>query len=478
MGFQPGEEVLPKEQPFSHIINNKFRSTFCDWCIQEKESDKKLTKCHKCNEVFYCNRACQRKAYVTYHKSECGKLKTITSDISPEMKDVLIFMGRTIKKVQNGGDKLIAKLPDGTERCFDDLMSHEEEILQIHSETIAPFRTGTPWCQTFFGDASFEYLLRIFGKININKHGIISSKMAHIGDALYIGASAIDHACSPNAIFVTKNGKEISIRALEKVENFSEVRISYIKPSDNTENRRNKLKLHYHFDCECRLCEDEEKDNCRSSMLCPKAKIGDLDYYEHCVPMKTAQCIKCGSRISKKIIEKYKHYINQEDHSFEEWICGEPSKIVHPCDSFFFRFAQKCTEKVSFLMPINALPDYLQDEEHFRKLNIALATNIEKYVGDYNPLRGHIYFQCAANLSVSKQEETLQLCSIFLNGAMEVMEVTHGIDHPQYKLMEQKFNELGDPELDSDYETVSESDPDANSDPDVDSDPDADSDPD
>ena len=64
MGYQLGQEILPLEEPFSHVVNNKYRSKFCDWCIQAEEgSEVKLKKCTGCKEVYYCNRECQQKAY-------------------------------------------------------------------------------------------------------------------------------------------------------------------------------------------------------------------------------------------------------------------------------------------------------------------------------------------------------------------------------------------------------------------------------
>ena len=108
MGYQLGQEILPLEEPFSHVVNYKYRSKFCDWCIQaEKGSEVKLKKCTSCEEVYYCNRDCQQKAYTTYHRKECKKLKTIPSFIASERRDVLILMGRTITKIQNGGDQVL-----------------------------------------------------------------------------------------------------------------------------------------------------------------------------------------------------------------------------------------------------------------------------------------------------------------------------------------------------------------------------------
>ena len=79
MEYQPGEEILEGEEPFSHIIKSQFRSEFCDWCIKKGDPNEEviLKKCTACKEVSYCNRDCQRKAFSAYHKQECSKLKTI-----------------------------------------------------------------------------------------------------------------------------------------------------------------------------------------------------------------------------------------------------------------------------------------------------------------------------------------------------------------------------------------------------------------
>ena len=83
------------------------------------------------------------------------------------------------------------------------------------------------------------------------------------------------HSCAPNSIYVT-NGKTISVRAIENIESFSDVRISYIqkyplfRSQETAENRKKELKDHYHFDCNCRLCDVEEKYSLKSSVMCPK----------------------------------------------------------------------------------------------------------------------------------------------------------------------------------------------------------------
>ena len=444
MGYQLGQEILPLEEPFSHVVNYKYRSKFCDWCIQAEEgSEAKLKKCTCCKEVYYCNRACQQKAYTTYHKKECKKLKTIPSFIASERRDVLILMGRTITKIQNGGDQASVKLPNGVERKFDDLMSHEDEIAHVHKDLIAPFKK--PWCQKWFGDVSFEYLLRLFGKITINQHGLYSSTCEVIGPALYIGASVFDHACSPNAVCITKNGKSISIRAIENIESFSDVRICYIGPED-TDGRKKELKEHYHFDCKCQLCEDEVRDSLMSSVKCPKyTNVGDKesknDPFPHCVPIKTGKCVKCGTLTSNEILEKYQRLktaitIDSDDLNYAEWLI-EAHTVFHPYDTTYHEFAQKCTRNMKFLMARG----HEQDEDTYISLNMVMVIYVQKYFRKYDPIRAQIYFLCSDNLfqCVPETPESLQIAIQFLAQGLEVFEVSHGVDHPQFKIMKQKF---------------------------------------
>ena len=55
----------------AHIKENlkSGRARVCDFC--SKRSETKLRACGKCKFVFYCDAACQRKAWPT-HKQECG----------------------------------------------------------------------------------------------------------------------------------------------------------------------------------------------------------------------------------------------------------------------------------------------------------------------------------------------------------------------------------------------------------------------
>ena len=96
-------------------------------------------------------------------------------------------------------------------------------------------------------------VLDIFGKIMINSFFIVDENEKFIGKGLYLGASIMDHSCTPNAVWISK-GKELIIRCIskEKIENISDLRISYIPNLyESTERRKELLMEDYYFLCQC-----------------------------------------------------------------------------------------------------------------------------------------------------------------------------------------------------------------------------------
>lgn len=76
-------------------------------------------KCASCQYVYYCNRECQKKAWLQ-HKIECPFLKSIIPKIVP---DAARIMSRIILKLRNGGDLERGYYTDTHYRKFKDLMS-------------------------------------------------------------------------------------------------------------------------------------------------------------------------------------------------------------------------------------------------------------------------------------------------------------------------------------------------------------------
>ena len=73
---------------------------------------------------------------------------------------------------------------------------------------------------------------------------------------------------------------------------------------------------------------------------------------------------------------------------------------------------------------------------------MVMVIYVQKYFGKYDPIRAQIYFLCSDNLFQSNQPESLQVATQFLAQGLEVIEVSHGVDHPQFKIMKQKLEIL------------------------------------
>ena len=84
---------------------------------------------------------------------------------------------------------------------------------------------------------SKDDVLEIYGKMMINSYNVVNSIIENIGFGLYLGTSALDHSCAPNAHWHFR-GKDMIIRAIENVNNFSDLRQSYLQNLTATTKKR------------------------------------------------------------------------------------------------------------------------------------------------------------------------------------------------------------------------------------------------
>ena len=177
----------------------------------------------------------------------------------------------------------------------------------------------------------------------INSFFIVNEKEKFIGKGLYLGASIMDHSCDPNAVWISK-GKELVIKCIadQKVENFSDLRISYIPNLyENTERRRDLLMEDYYFLCDCSRCQDAVTDQWKSSLRCSQCQNGF-------VPFETGSCVVCKQKCDSSRIEKYaklKIELFEEDnegdgkkvYENDETMFDEAMEIFHPYDEDFIQ---------------------------------------------------------------------------------------------------------------------------------------------
>jgi hypothetical protein len=120
-----------------------------------------------------------------------------------------------------------------------------------------------------------DMLVKIQAQLKCNTFAIKSTKSTHmdgydlvvsrdpvnLGQAVYLNASAMNHACSPNAIVMFDRELPTALKVLvtENVNKDQEITISYgpIASRQKKEERMKKLLDGYYFECDCKDCNGE-----------------------------------------------------------------------------------------------------------------------------------------------------------------------------------------------------------------------------
>jgi len=326
----PGSLIL-KSSCYAHVVSSELKADVCDSCLSRPNifdhlPQETLYRCSKCKTSYYCNIACQKKAWPE-HSKECKYLKRVHPKKPP---DIVRLILRVIERHLTNPD-VSEKLPDGRTRKFDDLMMHKNNISASVDKSEA-FTTFLSVIRACVGEThSADYLFEVYCRILINSTEITDLMGSSIGTGLYLGLSAVDHSCRPN-VNVVFNGKGVELRALEPITSpvFSNIRISYHNSVSSKIDRQLRLKKDYFFECSCEMCQTKE--------------IGLLE--DHVL-----QCCNCKGPI----------YVNNHECS----TCGFLSK--------------KCRDVKDLL-----LPEKLEDEDVFQMFNIL---KYKIHIFDYRMIR-------------------------------------------------------------------------------------------
>ena len=437
MAYKRGQEVFRDPKPFAYYVFPLYHKVVCDWCLKMCEDEGILKACTRCKWVYYCDQTCQKEAWKSHHKLECKYLQRQTM---PE-KVKVIFDGhsvfflellRTILKLKNKGGEEFFQLPNGKKRHFADLMSNAEELWKQKEERkkFEFFYFIYANFEVWLGNImpSFDEFFDIYGKWRTNSSAICAMNLDDpsiiIAGGLYLGYSALDHSCDNNAVWITV-GKEMVVRTIEDVENFSEIRICYIDKTEKTHNRRKLLKEHYFFDCKCLRCEDPNSDAKHTSLKC-KSCPGWVNE-------STKICSGCHQKLKLSdeeltIVEKYK---NGTLPKFEPtmttkeigYILEKYVKIFHEFHEIFFQ-----CEEVVLDFPIFALQSQNREimllKLKLRKLGLNYYSgHIPQFYKEFVFYHREISEACLA-LKLFDEAE------FHMKKAEEMCKVVYGEDHP------------------------------------------------
>ncbi|MGH0138079.1 UNVERIFIED_CONTAM: hypothetical protein FKN15_078041 [Acipenser sinensis] len=142
-------------------------------------------------------------------------------------------------------------------------------------------------------------LVVLFAQVNCNGFTIEDEELSHLGSAVFPDVALMNHSCCPNVI-VTYKGTLAEVRAIQEINAGDEVFTSYIDLLYPTDDRNDRLKDSYFFNCDCKECATKGKD---------KAKMETRKMNE---PLKP-ETIRDMVKYARNVIEEFrraKHYKN------------------------------------------------------------------------------------------------------------------------------------------------------------------------
>ncbi|XP_050750884.1 histone-lysine N-methyltransferase SMYD3 isoform X1 [Gymnogyps californianus] len=249
--MRPGE-LLYRAEPFAYVVTKEQLGGVCERCLRRNEH---LHRCSQCKVAKYCGKSCQKEAWLD-HKQECRCLKSIEPNFPP---DSVRLAGRIVFKLlrqsvclserlysfsdlQSNIEQLSEEMKDG--------LRHLAETLQLYLKTEIQDASRLPPAIDFF---------QIFTKVTCNCFTISNGEMQDVGVGLYPSMSLLNHSCDPNCVIVFE-GYQLLLRSVREIQIGEELTISYIESLMPTSERQKQLIRQYCFECDCLLCQNQEKD--------------------------------------------------------------------------------------------------------------------------------------------------------------------------------------------------------------------------
>ncbi|NWT40082.1 SMYD2 methyltransferase, partial [Chroicocephalus maculipennis] len=212
-----------------------------------------LSKCGRCKQAFYCNVECQKEDW-PMHKLECSAMCAFGQNWNPS--ETVRLTARILAKQKTHperteSEKLLAVKE--FESHLDKLDNEKRELIQNDIAALHHFYSK-----------HLEYpdnaaLVVLFAQVNCNGFTIEDEELSHLGSAIFPDVALMNHSCCPNVI-VTYKGTLAEVRAVKEIEPGEEVFTSYIDLLYPTEDRNDRLRDSYFFNCDCRECTTKEKD--------------------------------------------------------------------------------------------------------------------------------------------------------------------------------------------------------------------------
>lgn len=272
----PRDQILFIQHPLTLALESKRLEDVCYHCFRlsldqipsffNNEAQTSLKACTGCRTVKFCDRTCQRLAWMQYHKHECPIFAGLHPNVLPTASRAVVTL---LVRKQHG------LLPPGEWEQLLGLESHldhfknaqrQEQANPSWEDLCLMAKAAQSYSRTY---ESLETVLKLCCILTVNSFTLTNPIFDPLGVVLHPFPARINHSCTPNAyvrfdISAPSSsagphpdrhvGRSISIHALTPIKADDEITICYIDTSAPTPQRQIDLSSQYFFNCTCSLC--------------------------------------------------------------------------------------------------------------------------------------------------------------------------------------------------------------------------------
>lgn len=268
--FSPRAQLLFVQRPLILALESSQLQITCYACLRSQDAqvasdgsqpeDIDLKTCAGCRTVRFCNKACQKHAWIAYHKHECKIFAKLQPRILPTTVRGIM---RILLQRKNG------LVTDEEWEQLAGLESHQEDLSTSGGERWQDISLMSKAIQTYSGTSeSLDTIVRLCCTMMVNSFTLTSPTFDPMGIVLDPLPAMMNHSCDPNAVVrfdITSSPKpkpipkvhhgSISIHALRPISKGEEIHVTYIDATVGFERRQADLQSRYFFTCDCPTCQ-------------------------------------------------------------------------------------------------------------------------------------------------------------------------------------------------------------------------------
>lgn len=198
---------------------------------------------------------------------------------------------RFVLKVKNEPDVLTKpfRLYDGSDRHIEDVMDHVKEMKESPHKLL-PLQLAARHMVSVGVQVDEDTIIRRAHQLFVNAFGIFDEDIYRKMNALsyevalglFVEGSIFDHSCHPNAAQVYE-GTTMYVRALREIDSQNEaILISYTDLMQARQDRQEKLREGYYFECKCPKCSNPADEHLYLEFQCLKEQFKKFDINDQC----------------------------------------------------------------------------------------------------------------------------------------------------------------------------------------------------